>query len=154
MADRISKEHRSWNMSQIHGKDTRIEQAVRSYLFREGFRFRKNDPKLPGKPDVVLPKYRTVIFVNGCFWHRHEGCKLAYMPKTQVEFWQEKFTKTQVHDKLTKEKLRQMGWNVVILWECELKHEFEPVMIRLVQILKKELTRSETSKNRATNLRN
>ena len=91
MADHLSAEKRSWNMSRIHGKDTSIEKRVRSYLFRCGFRFRKNDPRLPGKPDIVLPKYHTAIFVHGCFWHRHTGCKDATTPKTNVDFWMNKF---------------------------------------------------------------
>ena len=84
MSDSISPEHRSWNMSRIRGKDTKIEVMVRKYLFSKGFRFRKNDKRYPGKPDVVLPKYRTVIFVNGCFWHHHEGCKNATIPKSRT----------------------------------------------------------------------
>ena len=98
MADRISPEHRSWNMSRIKGKDTKIEVMVRQYLFHYGFRFRKNDKRYPGKPDVVLPKYKTAIFVHGCFWHRHEGCKLATTPKTRTEFWMEKFAKNVAND--------------------------------------------------------
>ena len=86
MSDSITPEHRSWNMRQIRGKDTKIEIKVRKYLFSKGFRFRKNDKRYPGKPDVVLPKYHTVIFVNGCFWHQHKGCKNATIPKTRTEF--------------------------------------------------------------------
>lgn len=85
--DKITKEKRSWNMSRIKGRDTSIEVQVRKYLFRNGFRFRKNDKRLPGKPDIVLPKYRTVIFVHGCFWHRHPKCKNAAMPKTSVLYY-------------------------------------------------------------------
>ena len=86
MSDTISPEHRSWNMSRIRNKDTKIEVLVRKYLFSIGYRFRKNDKRYPGKPDVVLPKYKTVIFVNGCFWHRHSGCKDATIPKTRTDF--------------------------------------------------------------------
>ena len=91
MADRITEEQRSWNMGQIKGKDTSIEIIVRKYLFHHGFRYRKNVTTLPGKPDILLPKYKTVIFVNGCFWHHHYGCKLAYIPKTNIEYWIDKF---------------------------------------------------------------
>ena len=87
MTDHITPEHRSWNMSRIRGKDTEIEIKVRRWLFSKGFRFRKNDKRYPGQPDIVLPKYRTVVFINGCFWHRHEGCKYATMPKTRTEYW-------------------------------------------------------------------
>lgn len=131
MADRITKEHRSWNMSRIRGKDTDIEKMVRSYLFSRGFRFRKNDKRYPGKPDVVLPKYRTVIFVNGCFWHRHEGCKYATTPKTNTEFWMEKFNKNVANDQLHIKQLQDMGWRVITIWECELKNSFEETMNRV-----------------------
>lgn len=99
MTDTISKEHRSWNMSQVKGKDTKPEVQVRSWLFQHGFRFRKNDPRYPGKPDVVLPKYKTVIFVNGCFWHHHEGCRYAFVPKTRTDFWLVKFRRNRVNDR-------------------------------------------------------
>ena len=92
--DNISPEHRSWNMSRIKSKDTIPERIVRSYLHRNGFRFRLHVKELPGKPDIVLPKYKTVIEVRGCFWHRHKGCKYAYMPKTRIEFWQKSLMKT------------------------------------------------------------
>lgn len=123
MADHISPEHRSWNMSRIKGKDTKIEVKVRSWLFARGFRFRKNDKRYPGKPDVVLPKYKTVIFINGCFWHRHEGCKYATMPKTRVDYWNAKFERNIMKDKWNVNQLEKMGWKVIILWECELKKD-------------------------------
>ena len=128
MTDHISPEHRSWNMRQIKGKDTKIEVMVRQYLFRQGFRFRKNDKRYPGKPDIVLPKYQTVIFVHGCFWHRHEGCKYATNPKTREEYWTAKFARNVENDKKHKEELESMGWKVIVLWECELKKNFEDVM--------------------------
>lgn len=132
MADKITPEHRSWNMSRIKGKDTKIEVKVRSWLFAKGFRFRKNDRRYPGTPDVVLPKYRTVIFINGCFWHRHEGCRYATTPKTRTEFWQKKFDRNVANDIRHKEELEAMGWNVITLWECELKKNlFEETMQRL-----------------------
>ena len=125
MSDSISPEHRSWNMSRIRGKDTKIEVMVRKYLFSRGYRFRKNDKRYPGKPDVVLPKYHTVIFVNGCFWHHHEGCKNATMPKTRTDFWKKKLGKNVSNDKKNIRLLEEAGWNVITLWECELEKDFE-----------------------------
>lgn len=134
MADKITPEHRSWNMSRIKGKDTKIEVKVRSWLFAKGFRFRKNDRRYPGTPDVVLPKYRTVIFINGCFWHRHEGCRYATTPKTRTEFWQKKFDRNVANDIRHKEDLEAMGWNVISVWECELKKStFEDTMNFLME---------------------
>lgn len=137
MADRISPEHRSWNMSRIKDRDTKPEVRVRSWLFRQGFRFRKNDRRYPGRPDVVLPKYHTVIFVNGCFWHHHEGCKYGYTPKTRTEFWLKKFKTNQVNDKLQRDALEQMGWHVIVVWECELKKDFEGVMKKIADSLRR-----------------
>lgn len=140
MTDRITPEHRSWNMSRIKGKDTKIEVKVRSWLFSKGFRFRKNDRRYPGTPDIVLPKYKTVIFINGCFWHRHEGCRYATTPKTRTEFWQEKFDRNVANDRKHKEELEAMGWNVIVIWECELnKDRFEDTMIELYGKLKPEI---------------
>ena len=99
MADRLTPEKRSWNMSHIRGKDTAIEVRVRKYLFGLGYRYRKNDKRLPGKPDIVLPKYRTVIFIQGCFWHRHSDCKDATTPKTRTDFWTEKFSRNVENDR-------------------------------------------------------
>lgn len=134
--DTISKDHRSWNMSRIRSSNTKIEVEVRSWLFKEGFRFRKNDKRYPGKPDVVLPKYKTVIFVNGCFWHRHEGCKYATTPKTRTDYWIDKFYRNIENDKKHKKQLEEMGWNVVVVWECELKKNFEDTMNRIADCLK------------------
>lgn len=136
MADRISEEKRSWNMSRIRGKDTKPEVLVRSFLFRKGFRFRKNVKGLPGKPDVVLPKYHTVIFVNGCFWHHHENCRYAYMPKTRTEFWETKFERNRINDIKNTGALITMGWKVITLWECELKNNFEKVLSDVINSLK------------------
>ena len=102
MADSLRPEKRSWNMSRIKGKDTSIEIQVRKYLFSQGFRYKKNVKNLPGKPDIVLPKYHAVVFVHGCFWHRHDGCKYAYTHKTRVEFWQTKFDKNVQNDLIIK----------------------------------------------------
>ena len=121
MADSLSPEKRSWNMSRIKGKDTAIEIQVRKFLFSQGFRYRKNVKTLPGKPDIVLPKYHAVIFVHGCFWHRHPGCKYAYIPKTRVEFWQQKFDKNIKNDLLHQEELIAAGWRVFVIWECQLR---------------------------------
>lgn len=136
MADRISSEHRSWNMSRIKGKDTKPEVRVRKYLFSKGFRFRKNDKRYPGKPDIVLPKYKTVIFVNGCFWHLHDNCKNARIPKSHEDFWRAKLQKNVNNDKKNKEALESMGWQVIVLWECELEREFEIRMNEIIQLIK------------------
>lgn len=121
MADIKTKESRSYNMSRIAGKDTKPEELVRKYLFSRGFRYRKNVRKLPGSPDLVLPKYRTVVFVNGCFWHGHEGCKYFVWPKSNVEFWKKKIEANISRDQRKEAQLRNMGWNVLIVWECELR---------------------------------
>ena len=124
MADHLTPEQRSWNMAQIKGKNTKPELIVRSLLHRAGYRFTVNGPKnkkLPGKPDIVLPKYKTVIFVNGCFWHRHKGCKGATTPKTRTEWWQKKFDRNVSNDQKNARALRKVGWNIIVIWECELK---------------------------------
>ena len=120
--DRVSKQHRSWNMSRIRSSDTTPELMVRSFLFRQGFRFRLHVKTLPGHPDIVLPKYRTVIEVRGCFWHRHAGCKRATTPSTNVEFWRDKFKRNVERDKETEKQLKELGWNLIVVWECELKN--------------------------------
>ena len=117
--DRLTPEKRSWNMSHIKSKDTTPERIVRSFLHRNGFRFRLHVKDLPGKPDIVLPKYKTVVEVRGCYWHRHEGCKDATIPSTNTDFWQKKFAENVVRDKRTEQELNALGWNVIILWECE-----------------------------------
>ncbi|PCJ08931.1 MAG: very short patch repair endonuclease [Rhodobacteraceae bacterium] len=122
MVDRISKIHRSWNMSRIRNKNTRPELLLRSLLHRKGFRFRLHDSGLPGKPDIVLRRYRTAIFVNGCYWHRHKNCSRATMPKTRISFWQEKFEKTIERDQRKTRELRLAGWHVITVWECELEN--------------------------------
>lgn len=110
-------------MSRIKGKDTKPELLVRKFLFSQGFRYRLHDKKLPGKPDVILPKYKTVIFVNGCFWHGHEGCKYFVVPKTRTEWWLNKINTTIANDKKVVSALQNLGWRVIIIWECELKKE-------------------------------
>lgn len=123
MADVHSPEKRSYNMSRIHCKDTKPEELVRKFLFSQGFRYRKNDARLLGKPDIVLPKYKTVIFVNGCFWHGHEGCKYFVWPKNNAEFWKEKIDKNIVRDRTNHQLLRAQGWKIIDVWECQLKKD-------------------------------
>ena len=121
MADVHTPEQRSYNMSRIHSKYTKPEELVRKFLFSQGFRYRKNDARLPGKPDIVLPKYKTVVFVNGCFWHGHEGCRYFVWPKNNAEFWKEKITGNIQRDKRNHRLLEEQGWRVIEIWECELK---------------------------------
>lgn len=109
-------------MSNIPSKNTKLEETVRKYLFAQGVRYRKNVSKLPGKPDIVLPKYKTVVFINGCFWHGHEGCKYFVPPKTNTEFWYAKFKYNQERDERNYQKLRDLGWRILIVWECEIRH--------------------------------
>lgn len=121
MADIKSTESRSYNMSQIKGKNTKPEVQVRKYLFAQGFRYRKNDKRLPGSPDIVLPKYKTVIFVNGCFWHGHTGCKYFVWPENNADFWRKKLQRNIDRDQENYTLLRSLGWNVITVWECELR---------------------------------
>lgn len=121
MTDVHSSEIRSYNMSRIKGKNTKPEILVRKFLFANGFRYRLHVKNLPGKPDIVLPKYKTVIFVNGCFWHGHKGCRYFLLPKTRTEWWLQKISDTQSRDKLAKQELENLGWKVIVIWECELK---------------------------------
>ena len=118
--DHLTQEKCSWNMSRIKSKDTTPERIVRSFLHRNGFRFRLHVKDLPGKPDIVLPKYKTVIEIRGCYWHRHEGCKNATTPSTNTEFWKNKFGATVARDKRTEQDLKALGWNVIVVWECEI----------------------------------
>lgn len=136
MVDKFSKETRSYIMSQVKGKDTKPEILVRSYLFSRGLRFRKNDKRYPGSPDIVLPKYNTIVFVHGCFWHHHKGCKYATMPKSNVDFWEKKLYRNKERDERNRKELEAMGWNVITVWECELKkdnveHTLEDLYIKI-----------------------
>ena len=141
MADVHSPETRSFNMSQIKGKNTKPEELVRRYLFSHGFRYRKNVSTLPGKPDIVLPKYRTCIFVNGCFWHKHEGCRYFVWPKNNAEFWKKKITGNVERDLRQQNELRLLGWNVVVIWECELKKDrFNETMASVTDNLRNNVT--------------
>lgn len=130
-------EKRSYNMSRIRSKDTKPEIIVRKYLFSRGFRYRKNDAQLPGKPDIVLPKYKTVIFINGCFWHKHEGCKNFTWPKNNEEFWRNKIWSNVLRDEQNHQLLVNNGWRVVVIWECSLKKSVvQQTLTDLNQILK------------------
>ena len=123
MADRLSPEARSANMSRVGNKNTKPELLVRRILHRAGYRFRLHRSDLPGSPDVVLPRWRTAVFVHGCFWHGHEGCRRSKLPSTRTEFWQTKVERNQERDGIAKEGLEKLGYKVVTLWECELKNE-------------------------------
>jgi len=122
MADNHTKEVRSKNMSHIRSTNSKPEEIVRKYLFSQGFRYRKNVRKLPGCPDIVLPKYHTVIFVNGCFWHKHD-CPRFVWPSSNQEYWRPKILRNVERDKRNIELLEKLGWNVLVVWECELKKD-------------------------------
>ena len=121
MADVLTPDQRHLNMTRIRSKDTGIERLVRRILHADGFRFRLNVKDLPGKPDIVLPKYRTVVFINGCFWHGHQGCRYFVIPKTNTEFWVNKIDGNIRRDDENYHRLEMEGWNVIIVWECALK---------------------------------
>jgi len=122
MTDVHDKKTRSYNMSRIRAKDTKPEMIVRKYLFSKGFRYRLHDRKLPGKPDLVLPRFKTVIFVNGCFWHGHEGCKYFVLPKNNQEWWFSKINRNRELDQKNAGELNRIGWQVITIFECELKN--------------------------------
>ncbi len=138
MADNHTPEERSYNMSRIRSKDTKPEEAVRKYLFAHGFRYRKNVKSLPGCPDVVLPKYKTVIFVQGCFWHMHD-CGRFHWPASNQEYWEPKIRRNVERDQVNKEQLQALGWKVLNVWECELKKKnIEETMNRISQEIRNE----------------
>jgi DNA mismatch endonuclease (patch repair protein) len=130
--DILDKKKRSEIMSKIRSKNTKPEMTLRKALFASGFRYRVNDKKLPGKPDIVLSKYKTVIFVNGCFWHNHAGCRYAYTPKTNTKFWVDKIISNSQRDKINAQKLADLGWNVIIVWECEIRHKYKKDLTPLI----------------------
>lgn len=132
MADPFSKAKRSWVMSRIRSKDTKPELIVRSMLHRCGLRFSLRRKDLPGQPDIVMPKHNMVVFVHGCYWHRHRGCKAARMPAANQEFWQDKFRKTQKRDRQHKKEIEKAGWRVVVIWECQVMKEPEKVLNRIL----------------------
>ena len=121
MADKLNTQQRHHCMSRIRGKDTKPELLVRKGLHARGFRFRLQDRNLPGRPDIVLPKYGVAIMVNGCFWHRHRGCQYATKPRSNVEFWETKIARNKHRDEVTSAHLEALGWTVIVVWECELR---------------------------------
>ena len=123
MVDSLTKEKRSWNMSQIKGSNTKPEIIVRSFLHKAGFRFRLHIKDLPGKPDIVLKKYMTAIFVDGCYWHRHQGCKLAYNPKSRKDFWQSKFEANIRRDRDVNRMYESISWTLIRIWQCEVNNK-------------------------------
>lgn len=138
MADNHSREVRSKNMSRIRSDNTKPESLVRKYLFSKGFRYRKNVRALPGCPDIVLPKYKTVVFVNGCFWHKHD-CPRFIWPSSNIEYWRPKLLNNVERDRRNIEALKNAGWNVLIVWECELKKKvIEQTLARLIIEIKRE----------------
>lgn len=139
MVDRISEEHRSWNMSRIRGANTKPELLLRSLLHCAGYRFRLHDPKLPGRPDVILKKYRAVIFVHGCYWHRHHNCPNTTTPGTRTAFWQAKFDDTVERDKRKAAELTSRGWRVITVWECELEKDPEGVLKGICRMLERSV---------------
>ncbi|MCQ2960041.1 MAG: very short patch repair endonuclease [Bacteroidales bacterium] len=132
--DTVSKEQRSRNMSRIRSTDTKPEMIVRQYLYKNGFRYRVNVKTLPGSPDIVLKKYHTAIFIHGCFWHRHE-CQNGRFPQTNIEFWQQKFTRNVERDALVREQLRMLGWKTMIVWECQLKKKIRQQTLQEITYL-------------------
>ena len=131
MVDKLSPERRSWNMSRIKGKNTKPELLLRSLLHKRGFRFRVHDKRLPGTPDIVLPRYKTIILVHGCFWHRHPNCRYASIPKTKKKFWSQKFKDTIQRDKEQEILLKKEGWSLIVVWECELKQDSHNVVEKI-----------------------
>ena len=144
MPDRMTPEQRHDCMASIHSEDTRPEQVVRRELWHRGYRFRKCVRTLPGTPDIVLPKYRTCIFVNGCFWHGHKGCSRFVMPKTRTEFWVNKIARNQERDLVNIQRLESIGWSAITVWECELsKSGIENTMEKIESMLEENRTRWE-----------
>jgi DNA mismatch endonuclease, patch repair protein len=134
MSDVHDKLTRSYNMSQVKGKDTKPEMIVRKFLFKNGFRYRLHVKNIPGKPDLVLPKYKTVVLINGCFWHGHENCKYSVIPKTRTEWWFQKISDTQTRDQFTEQELKKLGWKILTVWTCELKNKNEDIRLtKLIQ---------------------
>ena len=148
MADNISKRHRSWIMSRVPSGNTTPERIVRSVLHRMGYRFRIHVKELPGKPDIVLKKHNLVVFVHGCFWHNHQGCKISHIPKSNTGFWLDKFEKNMCRDKEKQRRLVELGWRVEKIWECQTK-DWSKLFSRLCEIfplmfdLKKSIERQE-----------
>lgn len=139
MADVHSKETRSYNMSRVRGSNTKPEMIVRKFLFSKGFRYLIHNQNLPGKPDLTFPKFKTVIFVNGCFWHGHEECKYFVIPKTRTEWWLNKINQNKRKDTENSKLLNKNGWNVVTVWECELKpNKIETTFSQIISDIKEK----------------
>lgn len=137
MPDVLTPEQRHKCMSRIQGRDTKPEMIVRSWLHNKGYRFRLHKSDLPGKPDIVLKKYSLVIFLNGCYWHRHKGCKYSTIPKTNVDFWLRKFSNNVRRDDENMDKLSKLGWHVLVIWECEVRtREFESKLTTFLEKLR------------------
>ncbi len=140
MTDIHSKEVRSYNMSQVRGKNTKPELLVRKFLFSQGYRYRLYDKKLPGKPDIILSKYNTVIFIHGCFWHGHENCRYSALPKTRMEFWSDKINTNRKRDYENIKQLKSKGWNVLVVYGCELKkRKQETTLLNILQNIQNQL---------------
>lgn len=122
MPDIFTKDERSQIMSKISGKETKPEILVRKFLFAQGLRYKKNDKRLLGKPDIVLPKHKIVIFVNGCFWHNHRNCKKSALPQTNREFWRVKILRNMEKDKFNQNELKRLGWKIIVIWQCQIKN--------------------------------
>ncbi len=159
MADVHTKKQRSYNMSRIKGKDTKPEMLVRKFLHAKGFRYKLHDKKLPGKPDIVLPKYRTVIFVHGCFWHGHganlpagrQGCKYFVVPKTRSKWWTDKIDRNKANDEKAVKALKKDGWRVITVWECKLKPvKIEKTFAFLLERISKFAAMDASDKNKKT----
>ena len=144
MSDTLTPAQRAYNMSRIRSKNTTPERAVRNVLWRKGYRYRLYDKRLPGKPDLVLPKYRAVIFINGCFWHGHRGCTKYTVPKTNEQFWREKVARNITRDELNAQRLDSLAWTVITVWECELsKKTFDATVMRIEADLQAAKTKYE-----------
>ncbi len=134
MTDRITQEQRSWNMSRIRSRNSKPEKTVRSLLHRGGYRFRLHVRYLPGTPDIVLPRYRTVIFVHGCFWHQHPGCKHAHTPRSRVAYWEEKLRRNVERHEKVSGQLECLGWRVLTVWECEVSSLHSSAKLKLIPL--------------------
>lgn len=130
MADTVGKEKRSEIMSHVTGKETKPEKIARKYLFAQGLRYRKNVKRLPGTPDIVLQKYKAVIFANGCFWHGHQGCKYAHLPSSNLEYWEKKIADNLERDKCKTQELERLGYQVSVVWQCQLKPKVREKKLR------------------------
>lgn len=132
--DTLSREKRSWNMSRIRGRDTTPEKIARSAIRKLGYRLQLNVKDLPGRPDIVLPRRKTVVFIHGCFWHRHPRCRFTYTPKTRRTFWQRKFAENRDRDTRVRRQLRKLGWEIITVWECQ-TDDMKTLTVRLKRLL-------------------